>query len=384
MSGHDEDAEDAEDAVRLASPRARSRRVGVGLSLSAAALYGIFAPAAKGALAHIDPAQAAGLTYLAAGSGALVALASRALAGASASHDRVAPPHVPRLLGMTLAGGVLGPVLFFEGVKRVAAHHAAIVQHLEFALTLLAAVLLLGERVGKRALLGLLLVMTGLVVLSASPLSSAGQASSASWTGLLLLVAACAAWAVDNTLARGASGLDPLVVVAIKGIGGGLAILLGARGAGWSLPLRGWMLVLVAGGVGVGLSLALELLALRRIGAALNAGLFATGPAFGFLWSLLFLDERASALGWLALLSCGAGAVALSADRHGHFHQHEPIRHTHRHDHLDGHHAHSHGTGFDPAISHVHEHAHEGLSHTHPHDHDEHHRHRHRKGSPGR
>ncbi|HEY3177167.1 MAG TPA: EamA family transporter [Candidatus Polarisedimenticolia bacterium] len=350
---------------------------GVGLSLAAAAIYGILAPAAKGALAHIEPVRAAGLTYLAAGCVTLVALLLRALIGRRPSRGRITRRDVPRLLGMTLLGGVLGPVMFFEGVQRVASHHAAIVQHLEFAFTVLAAVLVLGERVGRRGVFGLFLLLIGLMVFSLPGPASGGQLSSTSWRGLLLLVAACSAWAGDNILTRGASRLDPLVVVTIKGFGGGSALLLGTLGASWSLPPRAWMLVMLAGGGGVGLSLVLELLALRRIGAALNAGLFAAGPAFGFLWSLLFLGERAGTFGWLALLSCAAGAVALSIDRHGHQHHHDPIGHTHWHDHLDEHHTHMHGPEFAPGISHVHEHEHEATTHAHPHEHDEHHRHRH-------
>jgi hypothetical protein len=103
------------------------------------------------------------------------------------------------------------------------------------------------------------------------------------------------AWACDNTLARGASDLDPLLVVSIKGLGAGVVLSLTSAGDPWPLDARGWGLIVLAGGVGVGASLVLELLALRRIGAALNAGLFATGPAFGFVWSLSFLGEHSTA-----------------------------------------------------------------------------------------
>lgn len=106
---------------------------------------------------------------------------------------------------MTLSGGVLGPVMFLEGIQRVAAHDAAIVQHLEFALSVLAAVLVLGERVGRGGVLGLLLVLAGLVVFSTTAAASERQ-SSTPWTGLLLLVVASSAWAADNTLSRGAPG----------------------------------------------------------------------------------------------------------------------------------------------------------------------------------
>jgi len=355
----------------------RPRRLGgVALSLAAAATFGVFAPAAKGALAQIEPVRAAGLAYLAAGLVALAALGARRLAGSRPTGRRATRRDARRLLGITLFGGVLGPALFFAGVDRVVAHHAAVIQHLEFALTVLAAIVVLGERPGKRGFVGLVLVGAGVVLFSifeVDPVSAGGF----SWLGVTLLVAACAAWAVDNTLARGASDLDPLLVVAIKGIVAGVVLTLAAIRGAWSLEPRTWGLVFLAGGVGVGVSLVLELLALRRVGAALNAGLFATGPAFAFVWSLIFLGERSGLPGWIALALCVLGAVALAVDRHAHRHLHEPIRHTHRHRHLDGHHGHSHGSDFDPETEHVHEHEHRIVEHAHPHVHDEHHRHRH-------
>jgi drug/metabolite transporter (DMT)-like permease len=337
----------------------------------------VFAPAAKGALAHLPPVRAAGFSYLAAGSVALLALGVATAGGATLARRRFSAREAPRLAGIILAGGVLGPVLFFAGVDRMAAHQAALIQHLEFALTVLAALLVLGERPGRRGLAGLALVAAGLWLFSVSAAEAPAE-SGRSWPGAILLAGACLAWATDNTLARGASDLDPLVVVAMKGLAAGAALVLVSARERWvAAGVEAWGAVVLAGGVGVGLSLILELLALRRIGAVLNAGLFATGPAFGFLWSLVFLREEAGAGAWLALGACALGAVALSSDHHEHWHVHEPIRHTHRHHHLDGHHTHSHGPGFDPATEHVHEHAHERIEHAHAHVHDEHHRHRH-------
>jgi len=349
---------------------------GVVLSLAAAATFGVLAPAAKGALAHVGPVRGAGLAYLAAGWVAVVALVLRrgSLPGTIGRPLRRADG--PRLAAMTLLGGVLGPALFFAGVAQLAAHHAAVLQHLEFALTVIAAVVVLGERPGARGVLGLVFVGAGVVTLSVLGTPSSGESSR---IGLLLLIAACAAWACDNTLARGASDLDPLIVVSIKGLGAGIVLTMASAGAPWPAGLRTWGLVVLAGGVGVGVSLVLELLALRRIGAALNAGLFATGPAFGFVWSLVFLGERSSASGWIALALCASGAVALAVDSHEHRHAHRPARHTHRHHHLDGHHTHTHGADFDPAAEHTHEHDHEPVAHAHPHVHDEHHRHRHQR-----
>ncbi|MCP3981141.1 MAG: DMT family transporter [bacterium] len=358
------------------APHGRSL-AGVLLSVAAAATFGVFAPAAKGALAHVTAVRAAGLAYLAAAAVALVAWLVRRLARARSAGRAVRVADLGRLIGMTLCGGALGPALFFAGVRLVEAHDAALVQHLEFVLTVFAAMIVLGERPGRRGYAGLLLVGAGLVLLSLGQLGAADGAAPSSWTGVGLLALACLAWAVDNTLARGVSDIDPFVVVSLKGLGAGLLLVLLTPGEPWPRDASGWGLVFLAGGVGVGLSLVLELLALRRIGAALNAGLFACGPAFGFAFSLLFLGERASPIGFAALFFCLMGAVALSVDRHAHHHVHDALRHRHRHDHLDGHHTHDHGPDFDPATVHEHEHDHEPVAHAHEHVHDRHHRHRH-------
>jgi len=351
--------------------------VGALLSLGAAATFGVLTPASKQALEHLTPLRTGGLAYLAAGLVALVALVVVRLSGLTPAGRSLARTDYPRLAGMTLLGGVVGPALFFSGLAEIAAHHVAVLQHLEFALTVLAALFVLGERPGRKGLFGILLVGAGVLLLTLIDVGEAQAAGASSWSGLLLVVGACVAWAGDNTLARGASDLDPLVVVSIKGlVAGGLLILMTPGEAFPSTPAA-WNAVVLAGGVGVGLSLLLELMALRRIGAALNAGLFAIGPAFGFVWSLVFLGEQASFSGSLALAICAAGVVALSVDRHEHSHMHAHIKHAHRHRHDDGHHTHDHGPGFDPRTLHAHDHEHEPAEHAHPHVHDDHHRHRH-------
>ena len=365
--------------TELRAPSDRRRTTaGVLLSLGAAAMFGVLTPAAKGALAHVGPLRAAGLAYLAAGVVALTTLLLRRSAGMTALGRPLTRGDHSRLLGLIIFGGVLGPALFFAGVSRVAGHTAAVVQHLEFAFTVAAAMFVLGERPGRRAIAGLFFVGAGVVLLS-WPGVGLGDAGAASGTGVALIVAACVAWAADNTLARGASDLDPLLVVSIKGVGAGVVLILASAGSAWPRDARGWGLLFLAGGVGVGASLVMELLALRRIGAALNAGLFATGPAFGFAWSLLFLGEQGSSGSWAALVACAIGAVMLAADRHAHAHAHRSIRHAHRHDHLDGHHDHPHETACEPSAGHAHEHEHASVLHAHPHVHDEHHRHRHQR-----
>jgi drug/metabolite transporter (DMT)-like permease len=316
------------------------------LSLMAAAAFGVMTPAAKGSLSHLTPLRAAGLAYLAAAAACLAALAVRRLAGGSSAGRgrRVRGKDLVRLGAMILAGGIAGPWLFFEGLQRLQAHQVAVLQNLEFALTVLAALLMLGERPGRAGAAGLAMVAAGLGAMAVSGnLAATPGRLPLDLAGAGLVAAACAAWAADNTLARGASDLDPLVVVLVKGAGAGLVLTGLSRSDPFPAGAGPWAAVLIAGGVGIGLSLVLELAALRRIGAALNAGLFATGPAFGFLLSMIFLAERPAVGGLLAVTLCAGGAVALAFDshRHAHIHEHLPLPHSHPHVH-DAHHRHRH------------------------------------------
>jgi hypothetical protein len=128
------------------------------------------------------------------------------------------------------------------------------------------------------------------------------------------------------------------------------------------------------GALGYGASIVLSLRAVRVLGAARGAALFACAPFIGAWVAVPLLGERLHGGDLLSMLAMVAGAALLVTARHGHLHTHEPLVHEHLHVH-DEHHQHPHP---DPASEpHSHEHRHEGLTHDHPHASDLHHRHRH-------
>ncbi|MCC6625602.1 MAG: EamA/RhaT family transporter, partial [Deltaproteobacteria bacterium] len=136
--------------------------------------------------------------------------------------------------------------------------------------------------------------------------------------------------------------------------------------------------LLAVGATGYGASLALYLLAQRRLGAARTGSIFAVGPFLGALVSFV-AGDRASGLGVLAAAPLFALGVWLHArERHAHAHVHAALEHEHAHRHDDGHHDHAH----DPPVAgaHSHPHRHERLVHEHAHAPDVHHRHPHGGG----
>jgi hypothetical protein len=134
--------------------------------------------------------------------------------------------------------------------------------------------------------------------------------------------------------------------------------------------------ILLLGLVSYGVSLALAVRAMRVLGAAREAALFAVAPFFGAVLSVPILGERLGRTEILATLILATGLVVLLREHHEHEHTHSALEHDHAHTH-DEHHQHRHSPDDPPGESHAHAHRHERLTHSHGHRPDAHHRHRH-------
>jgi drug/metabolite transporter (DMT)-like permease len=248
--------------------------------------------------------------------------------------------------------------------------------------TLAIAVLVGREHLGRRGLFSALLTIAGAVVLSEGSLRGANGLGSA------FIALATLAWGIDNNLSQRLSLRDPIQIATFKAAGASLpmfalALLLGHRFP--SLPVA--LELLAIGALGYGISIWLDLLALRSLGAAREAVLFSTAPFVGALFALAVLREPITLPLLLAAGLMAAGVVLLLHEKHSHRHRHQVLLHAHRHRHGPGvddpHHHHSHaaeqvaGQPDDEPFWHAHEHLHGDLEHAHPHVSDAHHRHDH-------
>jgi drug/metabolite transporter (DMT)-like permease len=349
---------------------AQAHARGAACGLAAAALFGASAPLSKLFLPSVGLLMLAALLYLGAGLGLL---AVRLLGGRSGA-PREAPlrrADAPWLAGIVLLGGIAGPVLMLTGLRQVSGTAGALLLNLEAPLTMLVAVAAFREHLGGRAALSALLIVLGAALLSYGPGSL-----SASWAGAGAIAGACLCWAVDNNLSQRLSLRDPIAVVQVKTLGAGACTLLVALAAGQAIPPPAVLLLALGlGSVSYGLSLVLDMQALRLLGAAREAAYFATAPFLGALLSIPLLGERPGRVELAAAALMVAGVALLRTERHAHAHTHEAIEHDHLHTH-DEHHRHDHdGPSTEP---HAHSHRHEAMTHDHPHVPDLHHRHGHR------
>jgi drug/metabolite transporter (DMT)-like permease len=212
----------------------------------------------------------------------------------------------------------------------------------------------------------------------AAILAAGGTPGGDQLVGIVLIATAAALWGIDNNLTQALTTRDPFQLVAAK-VGAAavvnlsIALLLGA--AVPTVEVVGAALAL--GAVSYGISVVLDAYALRELGAAREAAIFATAPFIGMVLSVPVLGESLGSRELVAATVMALGVVVLTRERHDHSHHHEPIAHDHIHDHLDDHHHHDHDPAVDPAERHSHTHQHAELSHAHPHVSDSHHRHDH-------
>lgn len=345
-----------------------SAKKGAIFGLLSAALFGLSAPIAKRLLADTSPQMLAGLLYL--GAGSCISLYRR-LAPRRAEAP-LTKSDGPRLLALAACGGVVGPLCMLFGLDRVSAVTGSLLLNLEAPCTMVIAVLFFREHLGRYAAGAILLILAG-----AASLKLETGAQGADLLGVLLLTAACAAWALDNNLTQALSLRDPFAIVQFKTLAAGcFNLVVGCALTGQIPAATTIALALTLGAVSYGASVVLDAYALRLVGAAREAAYFATAPFIGALAAPLITEES---LGWrdgLAMLLMGLGVGLLLRERHSHFHRHEALRHSHRHVH-DEHHQHRHGPQDPVGEPHAHEHEHAPLAHDHPHVPDLHHRHRH-------
>jgi len=355
-----------------------SLRQGQLAGLAAALLFGCSAPLISTLTAAGSALSIAGLLY---GGASLALLVLRTLRG-TVAETSLRPQDMPALAALTLLGGVVGPLALVLGLVRLPAASSSLLLNLEAVFTLAIAVLVGREYLGWRGLLSAVLTIAGAVLLCEGSFSGANAVGSA------LIALATLAWGIDNNLSQRLSLRDPIQIATFKAAGASLPMLAMALLLGQPFPaLPGTLALLAIGALGYGISIWLDLLALRYLGAAREAVLFAAAPFVGALFSLVILRETLTSQLLVAAGLMAAGVLLLLREQHSHWHRHELLRHAHRHRHDprggDLHHAHRHepeelqNVAADQPFWHAHEHRHGELEHAHPHVSDAHHRHRH-------
>src|SRR6185436_8055787 len=130
--------------------------------------------------------------------------------------------------------------------------------------------------------------------------------------GVMAIAAACLGWGLDNNLTQRISSHDPVSIVQVKALSAGagnilLALAVGQYAVNWQV----WAVALVVGFVCYGVSIVFDVYALRYVGAAREAALFATAPFLGAVAAVPILGDRLTDTHITAAALMGFGVLIL-------------------------------------------------------------------------
>ena len=279
-------------------------------ALAAAVLYACSVPLSKQLLQRMSPVLLAGFLYLGAGIGAGVLLLFRKkrerLGARTAVFSRQEKPYV---VAMVLLD-VLAPIFLLLGLKSASAASASLLGNFEIVATALFALVLFRESVSPR-----LWVAVGLITLASCLLTfdAGGVFEFSGGAALVLLATVC--WGLENNCTRMLSKNNPLMIVAVKGVGSGaVSLIIGFLLGESAGAIETALLAMTVGFFTYGLSIALYVRAQRTLGAARTSAYYAASPFIGAAFSFLLLGERPEGLFFLALLLLFVGALLTSRD----------------------------------------------------------------------
>jgi drug/metabolite transporter (DMT)-like permease len=228
-----------------------------------------------------------------------------------------------RLAWLCLFGFVLNKAAEFTGLSLTTASDTAVLIGAEGLFTALFGRLLLGERLGRRSVLGMGLSICGVYLVVERGIALPSLGGGARVIGDLLIVLALASEAVYSVLGKSEAERSPAIAVTGACVIGSLAVWLPA--AAVNLAVKGWPSVSLGSTIGV-LYLAIGgtflaylgwIAALRYVKATVAAPTLFLQPLVGTLLAVLLLGERlgqATVVGG-ALIVAGIWIVSIQPEK---------------------------------------------------------------------
>jgi drug/metabolite transporter (DMT)-like permease len=203
------------------------------------------------------------------------------------------------LLLTSLCGAVIAPTLFFYGLSNTSASDSSILINGEVLFSILLAVVFFNEKLIKREIIALILVLVGIVILTTNMQFLSSSNSFVEFNiGNILIVGSTLFWALDNNISKILSKNIhiPKIIVLKTLIGGSLLFILTITVFGIAefdaVDIIHVSYLVFAGSLGFGASLFFFLHSLKRIGTIKTILLFSTSSLFGMIFAKIFLNEN--------------------------------------------------------------------------------------------
>jgi drug/metabolite transporter (DMT)-like permease len=203
------------------------------------------------------------------------------------------------ILGLSaVLGSLLAPYAYFVGVHQSAATDAALLANGEMVFTILIASLFFGERLSRRGLLAITLLIIGIVVVI-TDLNFSSSILNVTAPGHILILLATLMWGLDNNITSlVAERVDVSRIIQIKSVIGGLGLLgvtfaLSATRIGSTTEL---LYAVIFGLVVYSGSAFLSVQSLKRLGAITTTITFPVSSVFGLFFAFILLHEQVTFL----------------------------------------------------------------------------------------
>ena len=289
----------------------KSAKVGYLAAILSALLVGSISTLSKPILANINPLLLASFVYL------LASLASIPLT-TKFSVKPINKKDWYLIFAISGFGSILAPTMFFMGLEKTTASDTAILSNGETIFTVLLAIILFKEKLKPLGYLAVVLVLTGVIIVTTN-LEFSNFLSDLKKEGNLLILAAAVCWALDNNLSKiVAHRVDISRIVQLKSIIGGSVLFFFALLL--KIPINVTPLqipnILLLGFLGFGFSLYFFLHSLKRVGTVRTMLIFSTSSIFGLVFATLFLHEAVGVYQLIAVTIMLFGIYLIAREGH--------------------------------------------------------------------
>ena len=213
-----------------------------------------------------------------------------------------------------IVAGIAAPVLLFWGLSRAPGSVGSLLLNLDPVFTALIAWVCFCDRLGRRSVLGFILVIVGSLLVS---IKTGGEEGVCGLLAVLALAASCFCFAISNNCMAQLREIRAAALAFWLGlfIGGALFALYAVCGGRFGDPM-GWRLAGESTLLGVtqGLALIGYIVSLRLLGTGRTSAYFATVPFIGAVACVVFLGEPVTSYLLVAAVLMIAGVWALLSE----------------------------------------------------------------------
>jgi drug/metabolite transporter (DMT)-like permease len=272
-------------------------RLGYIFAILSAVMFGSVSVLAKPLVSSVDPVFLASMVYI------ISAITLSPFA--QKKKKNITKRDILLILSIAVCGAVIAPSLYFVGLTHASASDAALIANGEVFFSVLIAGIFFRERLKVVGWIAILLVLTGMVIITTNLNFTDFTLQQIHYKDMLLIMSMLF-WGLDNNLSRYlAQKMDVANIVQIKSAVGGVMLLVIALlifRVDINLEVEQIIPILVLGSVGFAASLFFFLQGLKRIGIVRTVTIFSMSSVFGLIAAGVFLAEQIS---WYQFMAAG-------------------------------------------------------------------------------